>query len=32
MGGKTALYAVAHNIGNIAERVDAVITINSPVK
>jgi pimeloyl-ACP methyl ester carboxylesterase len=32
MGGKTALYAVAHNIGNIASRVVMVVTINSPIK
>ncbi|MBN2239301.1 MAG: hypothetical protein JW712_05970 [Dehalococcoidales bacterium] len=32
MGGKTALYTVAHDIGAIADRVAAVITINSPVK
>jgi pimeloyl-ACP methyl ester carboxylesterase len=32
MGGKTALYAVAHNIGNLAEKVAMVVTINSPVK
>ena len=32
MGGKTALYTVAHNIGGIADRVEAVITINSPIK
>lgn len=32
MGGKTALYAVANDIGGIAERVSMVITINSPVK
>ncbi len=32
MGGKTALYATAHNTGNISGRVAAVITINSPIK
>jgi pimeloyl-ACP methyl ester carboxylesterase len=32
MGGKAALYAVAHNIKGIAEKVSAVVTINSPVK
>ncbi len=32
MGGKTALYAVAHNIGNLAEKVAMVVTINSPIK
>ena len=32
MGGKSALYAVAHNVGNLADRAVAVVTINSPVK
>src|SRR4030065_2935822 len=32
MGGKSALYAVAKNIGNLAERTALVVTINSPVK
>lgn len=32
MGGKTALYAVANNIGGIAERAAAVVTINSPIR
>jgi pimeloyl-ACP methyl ester carboxylesterase len=32
MGGKTALYAVSHNIGNIADKVSMVVTINSPVR
>jgi hypothetical protein len=32
MGGKAALYAVAHNIGNLAEKVAMVVTINSPIK
>jgi pimeloyl-ACP methyl ester carboxylesterase len=32
MGGKAALYAVAHNIGNIADKVIMVVTVNSPVK
>ena len=32
MGGKTALFATAHNVGNITDRVATVITINSPVK
>lgn len=32
MGGKTALYAVSHNIGNLADRVAMVVTINSPIK
>jgi pimeloyl-ACP methyl ester carboxylesterase len=32
MGGKSALYAVAHNVGNLADRVAAVVTINSPIK
>ena len=31
MGGKTALYAVAHNIGNLADKVAMVVTINSPI-
>ena len=32
MGGKAALYAVAHNIGNLDEKVALVVTINSPIK
>ncbi len=32
MGGKTALYAVANNIGGLADKVAMVVTINSPVK
>ena len=32
MGGKVALYMTAHNIGNISDRIAAVVTINSPVK
>jgi pimeloyl-ACP methyl ester carboxylesterase len=32
MGGKTALYATANNIGGIADKVRAVVTINSPIK
>lgn len=32
MGGKAALYAVAHNIGNLADKVAMVVTINSPIK
>jgi len=32
MGGKTALYAVAHNVGNLADKVAMVVTINSPIK
>ena len=32
MGGKTALYAVAHNIGGLADKVAMVVTINSPIK
>jgi pimeloyl-ACP methyl ester carboxylesterase len=32
MGGKAALYAVAHNIGGLADRVAMVVTINSPIK
>jgi pimeloyl-ACP methyl ester carboxylesterase len=31
MGGKTALYAVAHNVGNLADKVPLVVTINSPI-
>jgi pimeloyl-ACP methyl ester carboxylesterase len=30
-GGKAALYATAHNIGGIADKVAAVVTINSPI-
>lgn len=32
MGGKTALYAVSHNIGNLADKVAMVVTVNSPIK
>ncbi|MFC2047834.1 alpha/beta fold hydrolase [Chloroflexota bacterium] len=32
MGGKASLYAVAHNIGNISDKVAAVVTINSPIR
>jgi len=32
MGGKTALYAVSHNIGNLADKVAMVVTINSPIR
>jgi len=32
MGGKAALYAVAHDIGNLADKVALVVTINSPIK
>ena len=32
MGGKSVLYAVAKNIGNLAERTALVVTINSPIK
>jgi len=32
MGGKTALYTVSRNIGNLADRVAMVVTINSPIK
>jgi pimeloyl-ACP methyl ester carboxylesterase len=32
MGGKSALYAVAKNIGGLADRVALVVTINSPIK
>ena len=32
MGGKSALYAVARDIGGLADRVATVVTINSPIK
>jgi len=32
MGGKAALYAVAQDVGNLADRVALVVTINSPIK
>ncbi|MFC1937124.1 alpha/beta fold hydrolase [Chloroflexota bacterium] len=32
MGGKTALYATAQNIGGLADKVALVVTINSPIK
>jgi pimeloyl-ACP methyl ester carboxylesterase len=32
MGGKSALYAVANNVGGLADRVALVVTINSPIK
>ena len=32
MGGKSAIYAVARNIGNLADKVALVVTINSPIK
>ncbi|MBN1191204.1 MAG: hypothetical protein JXA46_15715 [Dehalococcoidales bacterium] len=32
MGGKTALYTVAHNIGNVADKVAMVVTLNSPIR
>jgi len=32
VGGKTALYAVAQDIGGLADKVALVVTINSPVK
>ncbi len=32
MGGKAALYAVAHNVKGLADKVAAVVTINTPVK
>ena len=32
MGGKSALSAVANNVGNLAERTALVVTINSPIK
>jgi pimeloyl-ACP methyl ester carboxylesterase len=32
MGGKAALYAVAQNVDNLADKVAMVVTINSPIK
>jgi pimeloyl-ACP methyl ester carboxylesterase len=32
MGGKAALYAVAQNVGNLADKVAMVVTINTPIK
>ena len=32
MGGKAALYAVAKNVSNLADRVALVVTINCPIK
>jgi hypothetical protein len=32
MGGKTALHLTAHNVGNLADRVAMVVTINSPLR
>jgi pimeloyl-ACP methyl ester carboxylesterase len=32
MGGKSALYAVAHNVGNLADKTAMVVTVNTPVK
>jgi pimeloyl-ACP methyl ester carboxylesterase len=32
MGGKSALYAVAHNVGGLAEKSIMVVTINTPVR
>jgi len=32
MGGKSALYAVAKNVGDLADRTALVVTINSPIK
>jgi len=32
MGGKSALYAVTHNVGGLADKVAMVVTINSPIK
>ena len=32
MGGKAALYAVAKNIGGLADKVVMVVTINSPIR
>jgi pimeloyl-ACP methyl ester carboxylesterase len=31
MGGKTALYTIAHNVGDLANKVPLVVTINSPI-
>jgi pimeloyl-ACP methyl ester carboxylesterase len=31
MGGKAAIYAVAHNVGNLAHKAAMVVTINSPI-
>jgi pimeloyl-ACP methyl ester carboxylesterase len=32
VGGKAALYAVANNVGGLADKVALVVTINSPIK
>jgi pimeloyl-ACP methyl ester carboxylesterase len=32
VGGKAALYAVANNVGDLADKVALVVTINSPIK
>ena len=32
MGGKAALYAVANNVGGLADKVAMVVTIDSPIK
>ncbi len=32
MGGKSALYAVAHNTGNLTAKTAMVVTMNSPIK
>jgi len=32
MGGKSALYAVAHDVGGLADKVAMVVTIDSPIK
>jgi pimeloyl-ACP methyl ester carboxylesterase len=32
MGGKAALYAVANNVGGLADRTAMVVTINSPIR
>jgi len=32
MGGKVALYAIAQNIGGLADKVAVAVTINSPIK
>jgi len=32
MGGKAALYAVAHDVGGLADKTAMVVTINSPIR
>ncbi len=32
MGGKTAIYAAARNVGDLADKVALVVTINAPIK